>query len=120
MGEWALGCVDGPVRTAAGVGLAGRDPGTAPGGALAAGARTAAASEPRQAPPVPVAGDASGWSMDERLYNQVWGMFEDLARTAAAYRSACDFAESRLDRELDQSLSNRWENLEPVLPLVRG
>ncbi|MGW8366678.1 TerD family protein [Streptomyces wedmorensis] len=68
--------------------------------------RQAAAPEPRQAPPTPVAGDASGWSMDERLYNQVWGMFEDLARTAAAYRSACDFAESRLDRELDQSLSD--------------
>ncbi|MEU6167596.1 TerD family protein [Streptomyces tanashiensis] len=62
--------------------------------------------EPRQAPPVPVAGDASGWSMDERLYNQVWGMFEDLARTAAAYRSACDFAESRLDRELDETLTD--------------
>lgn len=64
------------------------------------------APEPRQAPPVPVAGDASGWSMDERLYNQVWGMFEDLARTAAAYRSACDFAESRLDRELDEALTD--------------
>lgn len=62
--------------------------------------------EPRQGPPTPVAGDASGWSMDERLYNQVWGMFEDLARTAAAYRSACDFAESRLDRELDETLSD--------------
>ncbi|MFD3534785.1 TerD family protein [Streptomyces sp. NPDC058664] len=69
-------------------------------------AASAPAPEPRQAPPVPVAGDASGWSMDERLYNQVWGMFEDLARTAAAYRSACDFAESRLDRELDQTLSD--------------
>ncbi|MFK0256851.1 TerD family protein [Streptomyces sp. NPDC090445] len=57
-------------------------------------------------PPTPVAGDASGWSMDERLYNQVWGMFEDLARTVAAYRSACDFADSRLDRELDQALSD--------------
>ncbi|MFC8583555.1 TerD family protein [Streptomyces sp. NPDC057217] len=72
--------------------------------------RPAAAPEPPQAPPqappAPVAGDASGWSMDERLYNQVWGMFEDLARTAAAYRSACDFAESRLDRELDQTLSD--------------
>ncbi|MEU3425539.1 TerD family protein [Streptomyces gardneri] len=56
--------------------------------------------------PVPVAGDAAGWSMDERLYNQVWGMFEDLARTAAAYRSACEFAESRLDRELDETLTD--------------
>ncbi|MER5961744.1 TerD family protein [Streptomyces sp. NPDC002057] len=68
--------------------------------------KAAPESEPRQAPPTPVAGDASGWSMDERLYNQVWGMFEDLARTAAAYRSACDFAESRLDRELDETLSD--------------
>ncbi|WP_329277579.1 TerD family protein [Streptomyces sp. NBC_00691] len=66
----------------------------------------APASEPRQGPPAPVAGDAAGWSMDERLYNQVWGMFEDLARTAAAYRSACEFAENRLDRELDQTLSD--------------
>ncbi|MFJ4904676.1 TerD family protein [Streptomyces sp. NPDC093249] len=66
----------------------------------------AAAPDPARTPPAPVAGDASGWSMDERLYNQVWGMFEDLSRTTAAYRSACDFAESRLDRELDQSLSD--------------
>ncbi|GAA3382487.1 TerD family protein [Streptomyces racemochromogenes] len=57
-------------------------------------------------PPAPVAGDASGWSMDERLYNQVWGMFEDLARTVAAYRSAVDFADARLDRELDEALSD--------------
>ncbi|MFI6420549.1 TerD family protein [Streptomyces sp. NPDC050842] len=63
-------------------------------------------SQAPQGPSVPVAGDAAGWSMDERLYNQVWGMFEDLARTAAAYRSACDFAESRLDRELDEVLSD--------------
>ncbi|KMS69754.1 export associated protein [Streptomyces viridochromogenes] len=54
----------------------------------------------------PVAGDATGWSMDERLYNQVWGMFEDLARTTAAYRSAVDFADSRMEKELDQVLSD--------------
>ncbi|MGX1883980.1 TerD family protein [Streptomyces sp. NPDC055287] len=56
--------------------------------------------------PQPIAGDATGWSMEERLYNQVWGMFEDLARTTAAYRSAVDFAESRMDRELDKALSD--------------
>ncbi|MGW6571247.1 TerD family protein [Streptomyces sp. NPDC054945] len=67
--------------------------------------RPAAAQEPGQAPR-PVAGDASGWSMDERLYNQVWGMFEDLARTVAAYRSAVEFADSRMDRELDEALSD--------------
>ncbi|KAB2592294.1 TerD family protein [Streptomyces arboris] len=68
---------------------------------------------PPAAPPAPpgqaaqpVAGDATGWSMDERLYNQIWGMFEDLARAAAAYRSAVDFADSRMDQELDRSLSD--------------
>ncbi|MFI7353234.1 TerD family protein [Streptomyces avidinii] len=67
--------------------------------------RAAAPQEPGRAPR-PVAGDASGWSMEERLYNQVWGMFEDLARTVAAYRSAVEFADSRMDRELDEALSD--------------
>ncbi|WP_432034147.1 TerD family protein [Streptomyces antibioticus] len=66
---------------------------------------TAPPAEPGQ-PARPVAGDATGWSMDERLYNQVWGMFEDLARTTAAYRSAVDFADTRLEKELDQVLSD--------------
>ncbi|MGW1716221.1 TerD family protein [Streptomyces sp. NPDC002156] len=79
------------------------------------GRRTAAPSPapPTAPPPVqpgqpsrPVAGDATGWSMDERLYNQVWGMFEDLARTAAAYRSAVDFADSRLEQEIDRALAD--------------
>ncbi|MEU0243677.1 TerD family protein [Streptomyces sp. NPDC006235] len=74
---------------------------------------TAPPPPPPTAPPAapgqparPVAGDATGWSMDERLYNQVWGMFEDLARSTAAYRSAVDFAESRMDKELEQVLSD--------------
>ena len=62
-------------------------------------------AQPGQPAP-PVAGDATGWSMEERLYNQVWGMFEDLARTTAAYRSAVDFAESRREQELDRVLSD--------------
>ncbi|GHB30181.1 export associated protein [Streptomyces viridiviolaceus] len=66
---------------------------------------TAPPAEPGQ-PTRPVAGDATGWSMEERLYNQVWGMFEDLARTTAAYRSAVDFADSRMEKELDQVLSD--------------
>ncbi|MEV8021520.1 TerD family protein [Streptomyces sp. NPDC086554] len=66
---------------------------------------TAAPAEPGR-PAQPVAGDATGWSMEERLYNQVWGMFEDLARTMAAYRSAVDFAESRMEQELDKVLSD--------------
>ncbi|MFI8928528.1 TerD family protein [Streptomyces sp. NPDC053474] len=63
---------------------------------------TAAPGQPAQ----PVAGDATGWSLEERLYNQVWGMFEDLARTTAAYRSAVDFADSRREQELDKVLSD--------------
>ncbi len=66
---------------------------------------TAPPAQPGQ-PAQPVAGNATGWSMDERLYNQVWGMFEDLARTMAAYRSAVDFADSRMEKELDQVLSD--------------
>ncbi|MFF3766681.1 TerD family protein [Streptomyces sp. NPDC001922] len=57
-------------------------------------------------PSSPVAGDATGWTPDERLYNQVWGMFEDLARTVAAYRSAVDFADSRREQELDRLLAD--------------
>jgi hypothetical protein len=55
---------------------------------------------------VPVAGDAGGWTMEERLHNQIWGMFEDLARSVAAYRSAEDFAQSRYDQELDALLAD--------------
>ncbi|MER5969874.1 TerD family protein [Streptomyces sp. NPDC002055] len=57
-------------------------------------------------PSSPAAGDATGWTLDERLYNQVWGMFEDLARTVAAYRSAVDFADSRREQELDRLLAD--------------
>ncbi|MGW0585991.1 TerD family protein, partial [Streptomyces sp. NPDC002920] len=66
---------------------------------------TAPPGEPGR-PATPVAGDATGWSMEERLYNQVWGMFEDLARATAAYRSAVDFADTRMEKELDQVLSD--------------
>ncbi|MET8079757.1 TerD family protein [Streptomyces sp. NPDC005303] len=66
---------------------------------------TAPPAQPGQ-PARPVAGDATGWSMEERLYNQVWGMFEDLARSTAAYRSAVDFADSRMEKELDAALAD--------------
>ncbi|MGW2051177.1 TerD family protein [Streptomyces sp. NPDC001858] len=66
---------------------------------------TAPPAQPGQ-PARPVAGDATGWSMEERLYNQAWGMFEDLARAAAAFRSAVDFADTRMERELDEVLSD--------------
>ncbi|MFJ2885870.1 TerD family protein [Streptomyces sp. NPDC087305] len=101
----------------------GADAAAAQPGASAAGGpvdyshpRRQAGAPPQPAPTVPpgapgqparpVAGDATGWSMEERLYNQVWGMFEDLARTMSAYRSAVDFADSRMEKELDQALSD--------------
>ncbi|WP_328316898.1 TerD family protein [Streptomyces sp. NBC_00388] len=62
----------------------------------------------------PVAGDATGWSMEERLYNQVRGMFEDLARTVAAYRSAVGFADSRLERETDGVLADSRSRTGPA------
>ncbi|MFE3789617.1 TerD family protein [Streptomyces goshikiensis] len=62
-------------------------------------------------PPRPVAGDAAGWSMEERLYNQVWGMFEDLARTVSAYRGAVEFADARMDRELGEALADPRQRL---------
>lgn len=76
---------------------------------------------PHTVPPAsaPVAGDAAGWSMEERLYNQVWGMFEDLARTIAAYRSAVDFAESRLDQELDTLLADPRTRVGPAAEAAR-
>ncbi|MFF7728038.1 TerD family protein [Streptomyces sp. NPDC008001] len=76
-------------------------------------------AEPGQ-PPRPVAGDANGWTMDERLYNQVWGMFEDLARSAAAYRSAVDFAESRLEQELDKVLADPATRVGPAADTARA
>ncbi|MFG2288066.1 TerD family protein [Streptomyces sp. NPDC048595] len=71
-------------------------------------------------PPLPVAGDAAGWSMEERLYNQVWGMFEDLARSVAAYRSASDFAESRLEQELDRALADPRNRLGTAADVARA
>ncbi|WP_435173203.1 TerD family protein [Actinacidiphila sp. bgisy145] len=76
-----------------------------PPAASAPAAQPAPAAAPT-GPPAPVAGDAGGWSMEERLHNQIWGMFEDLARTVAAYRSAEDFAQSRYDQELDALLAD--------------
>lgn len=84
-------------------------PAAAPGGPIDythPGRREPVPPPPAPQPATPVAGDAAGWSLEERLYNQVWGMFEDLARTTAAYRSAVDFADSRMERELDGLLAD--------------
>ncbi|MHB9754426.1 TerD family protein [Streptomyces sp. BYX5S] len=84
-------------------------PASGPGGPVDythPGRRPTAPSTPARQPEAPVAGDATGWTQEERLYNQVWGMFEDLARTTAAYRGAVEFADSRMEQELDQALSD--------------
>jgi hypothetical protein len=83
----------------------------APAPAPEAGSGSGYEAAAADAPPVPVAGDAAGWTMEERLHNQIWGMFEDLARSMAAYRGAADFAQSRYDQELDRLLAD---------PLARG
>ncbi|MCL7497007.1 TerD family protein [Streptomyces sp. MCA2] len=93
----------------------------APAPAAPAGASApAGSSAPPDGPSLPVAGDAAGWSMEERLYNQVWGMFEDLARSVAAYRSASGFAESRLEQELDQALSDPRNRLGTAADAARA
>jgi hypothetical protein len=46
-------------------------------------------------------------------------MFEDLARTIAAYRSAADFAEARLDQELDRALSDPRTRVGPAADAAR-
>ncbi|MER8185319.1 TerD family protein [Kitasatospora sp. NPDC094015] len=61
---------------------------------------------PPTGPEAPVAGDAPGRTMDERLYNQVWGIFEDAARSAAAYRSAVAYADRRQDQEIEALLAD--------------
>ncbi|WP_438488571.1 TerD family protein [Streptomyces sp. S186] len=73
-----------------------------------------------EGPAVPVAGDANGWSMEERLYNQVRGMFEDLARSVAAYRSAAGFAASRLERELDAALADPRARMDGATEAARA
>jgi TerD domain len=100
--------------TAAAAGAPAAQPGPQPAGPSAASGSTpppppfpGQAQQPRpDGPPAPFAGDAAGWSMEERLHNQIWGMFEDLARTVAAYRSAEDFAQSRYEQELDRLLAD--------------
>ncbi|MFL0394572.1 phosphonate metabolism protein, partial [Streptomyces albus] len=91
-------------------------PASAPGPSRGGGA-------PQDVPgraPQPVAGDAPGWSMEERLHNQVWGMFEDLARTVAAYRSAVDFADARQERELDGVLADPRTRIGPAADAARA
>ncbi|AXK32977.1 export associated protein [Streptomyces armeniacus] len=108
----------GPVPSGAGSPAAAAS-GAGAGAGAGAAAGSGAAGQPAGGPPVPVAGDASGWSMDERLYNQIWGMFEDLARTVAAYRSAVDFADSRREQELDKVLSDPRTRVGPVADAAR-
>ncbi|GAA2477733.1 hypothetical protein GCM10010406_12330 [Streptomyces thermolineatus] len=95
--------VGGPVAGAAAAGAAGEH------GAVGGAAEALATGSPADESPAtgaPAAGPDPGRPTEERLYRQVWGMFEDLARAVAAYRSAVDFAESRMERELERVLDD--------------
>ncbi|MFJ1704102.1 TerD family protein [Kitasatospora sp. NPDC088346] len=81
-------------------------PAAAPSGAPGGPSSSGPSSVPPTGPEAPVAGDAAGWTMDERLYNQVWGIFEDAARSAAAYRSAVEYADHRQDQEIEALLAD--------------
>ena len=48
----------------------------------------------------------TGPDPQERFYDQIWGVFEDAARSRAAYHSAQDFAEQRLARELSEIVAD--------------
>lgn len=106
------------------------DPGASPGDPRVtaprpapAGPSTSPSAGPPQpsptGPPPPVAGDAPGLTLDERLYNQVWGVFEDAARSASAYRSAVDFADSRQERELEALLADPSARFGPAAESAR-
>ncbi|MDI5970328.1 TerD family protein [Streptomyces sp. SL13] len=92
-------------------------PHRAPSGAVVPAQRVGAADRPEQGGPV--AGDAPGWTLEERLFGQVAAMREDLARRIAAYRSAVDFAQARLDRELDAVLADPATRLGPAADTAR-
>ena len=94
--------------------------GQPPAAQPAAAARTGTPEPATGASSQPVAGDASGWTMEERLYNQVWGMFEDLARAVAAYRSAVSFADSRREQELDRVLGDPATRVGPAADAARA
>ncbi|MEV4611991.1 TerD family protein [Kitasatospora sp. NPDC049258] len=81
-------------------------PGSTPSPVAQAAPAGPPAAGPATGPEAPVAGDAPGWTMDERLYNQVWGIFEDAARSAAAYRSAVAYADQRQDQEIEALLAD--------------
>ncbi|WP_179815644.1 TerD family protein [Allostreptomyces psammosilenae] len=83
-------------------------PATAPAAAPTgpAGPQPAPAPASASGPAAGAARGATGWSDEERYYNQVWGVFEDTARSSAAYRSAAEFADNRLERELEAALAD--------------
>ncbi|WP_436773784.1 TerD family protein [Yinghuangia sp. YIM S09857] len=50
----------------------------------------------------------------ERLYEQVWGIFEDAARSAASYRSSVGYADNRLDKDLEDVLNDPAARTSPA------
>ena len=55
----------------------------------------------------------------ERCYDQIWGVFEDAARSTAALDSARDFAEQRLARELSDIVADPAQRNSPQAHAAR-
>ncbi|MBN1174121.1 MAG: TerD family protein [Micromonosporaceae bacterium] len=56
----------------------------------------------------------------ERLYDQLWGIFEDAARSAAAFESARAFAHRRLEQELSDLVADQSTRHSPHATALRS
>ncbi|MET7423442.1 TerD family protein [Dactylosporangium sp. NPDC005555] len=66
------------------------------------GGAPAASQQPQQQQPLPEVGGP----LEERLYQQVWSIFQDAARSTSALRSAVGYAEQRRDSEVGELLND--------------
>jgi len=55
-----------------------------------------------------------GPALDERLYDQIWKIFEDAARATAALRSATGYAEQRRENEMSAIMSDPAARTSPA------
>ncbi|MEV0732134.1 TerD family protein [Polymorphospora sp. NPDC050346] len=73
----------------------------------------------RAKPPQP-APQAAGGLPPERLYQQVWSIFEDAARSTSALRSATEYAEQRRDDEVGRLLDDPRARNSPETAAARA
>ncbi|BCJ63241.1 TerD family protein [Polymorphospora rubra] len=72
-------------------------------------------AKPPQPAPTPVGGPPP-----ERLYQQVWSIFEDAARSTSALRSATEYAEQRRDDEVGRLLDDPRARNSPETAAARA